>query len=74
MNDEAGRADFVSTICVVEVGGDTNGKTLSKLDMAGHKDFFEDRVKTEKDTLSEGVTEKDTGTGFGIKFVRRIQT
>ena len=37
--------------------------------MTGHKDFIEDRVKTEKDTLSEGVTEKDTRTGFGIEFV-----
>ena len=33
--------------------------------MMGHKDFFESRVKTEKDTLSEGVAEKDTRTGFG---------
>ena len=40
----------------------------------GHKSFFEGRVKTEKDTLSEGVTEKDTRTEFGIEFVGRIGT
>ena len=40
--------------------------------MNGHKGFFEGRVKTEKDALSEGVTEKDTRTGFGIDFVGRI--
>ena len=40
--------------------------------MIGHKDFFESRVKKEKGTLSEGVTEKDTRTGFGIEFVGRV--
>ena len=40
--------------------------------MIGHKGFFKGRVKTEKETLSEGVTEKDTRTGFGIEFVGRI--
>ena len=40
--------------------------------MTGHKDFIEDRVKIEKDTLSEGVTEKDIRTEFGIEFVGRI--
>ena len=42
--------------------------------MIGHKDFFEGRVKIEKGTLSKGLTEKDTWTGFGIKFVGRIGT
>ena len=42
--------------------------------MTGHKDFLERRVKTEKGTLSEGVAEKDTKTGFGIEFVGRIGT
>ena len=45
-----------------------------KLDMTRHKYFFEGRVKKEKDTLSEGVTEKDTRTGFWIEFVGRIGT
>ena len=40
--------------------------------MMGHKGFFENRVKTEEDTLSEGVTEKNTRTGFGIVFLGRI--
>ena len=42
-----------------------------KLDM---KVFLEDKVKIEKGTLSEGVVEKDTRTGFEIKFVGRIAT
>ena len=42
--------------------------------MTRHKDFFENRVKTEKGTLSEGVTEKDTRIGYGIDFVVRIGT
>ena len=42
--------------------------------MTGHKDFFEGRVKTKKGTISEGIPEKDTWTGFGVKFVRRIGT
>ena len=41
--------------------------------MVGHKDFIEERVKIEKGTLSEAVTEKDTKTGFGIEFVGRIR-
>ena len=45
-----------------------------KLDMTGHKYFFESRVKTEKGTLSKGVAEKDTRTEFGIEFVGRIET
>ena len=36
--------------------------------MTGHRDFFNDRVKTEKGTLSEGLIEKDIRTGFGIKL------
>ena len=40
--------------------------------MTGLKDFFKGRVKIEKGTLRERVTEKDTRTGFGIKFVGRI--
>ena len=41
--------------------------------MTGHKVFFfEDRIKTEKGTLSEGVTEKDIRIRFGIEFVGRI--
>ena len=42
--------------------------------MTGHKDFFEGSVKTEKDTLSEGVIEKDIRTRFGIEFMGRIGT
>ena len=42
--------------------------------MMGHKDFVEGRVKKKKDTLSDGVTEKDTMTRFGIEFVGRIGT
>ena len=42
--------------------------------MTGYKDFFEGRVKIEKDALSEGVTEKDTMIGFGIDLVGRIGT
>ena len=42
--------------------------------MMRHGDFVEDRVKTKKGTLSEGVTEKDTRNGFEIKFVGRIGT
>ena len=48
------------------------GIHFPQLNMTRHKDFFEGRVKTEKGTLSEGVPEKDTWTGFGIKFVGRI--
>ena len=42
--------------------------------MKGHKDLVESGIKTEKDTLSEGVAEKDTQTGFEIEFVGRIGT
>ena len=34
--------------------------------------FFEGRFKIKKDTLSKGVTEKDTRTEFRIKFVGRV--
>ena len=47
---------------------------LHKLDMVGHKDFFESGVKTEKGTLSKGVAEKDTRTRFGVEFVGRVGT
>ena len=42
--------------------------------MTGRKEFVESGIKEEKDTLSEGVAEKDTRTGFGIKFMGRIGT
>ena len=42
--------------------------------MTGHKEFVESRIKAEKGTLSEGITEKDTRAGFRIKFVGRIGT
>ena len=42
--------------------------------MTGHKDFIEGRTKTKKGTLGEGIAEKDTRTGFGIKLVGRIGT
>ena len=41
--------------------------------MTGHKDFFESRVKTEKDTLSKGVAEKDKDW-ICDEFVGRIGT
>ena len=40
--------------------------------MTGHKGFFEGRVKIEKGTLSEGVTEKNIRTGVRIELVGRI--
>ena len=42
--------------------------------MMGHKGFLEDRVKTKKGTLSEGVIKKESRIGFGIEFVGRIGT
>ena len=42
--------------------------------MTGHKDFFKSWVKTEKGTLSEGVSEKYTRLGFGMEFVGIIGT
>ena len=40
--------------------------------MTGHKDFFESEVKTEEDTLSKGVAEKDTHNRFGVEFVGSV--
>ena len=40
--------------------------------MTEHKGFVEECVKTEKVTMCEGVTEKDTRTGFWIELVERI--
>ena len=48
--------------------------SLRLINMMGQTYFFNGRVKIEKDTLSKGVTEKDTRTGFGIEFVGRIGT
>ena len=45
-----------------------------KLSMTGDKEFIEVRVKTEEGTLSEGVTDKDTWTRFGIEFMGRVGT
>ena len=60
---------------VAKVEGDANKNTFShKLNMVGHEDFFEGRVKVDKGTLSEGVTKKDTRIGFGIEFVGRMGT
>ena len=42
--------------------------------MTGHKEFVESGIKAEKGTLSEGIAEKDTRSGFGIEFVGRIRT
>ena len=41
--------------------------------MTGHEDFFDGKVTAEKDTQSEGVTEKDIKTGFGIELMGRIE-
>ena len=59
-----------SRVCVYYWCGRGQGRrkrknVFHKLDMMGHKGFFENRVKTEEDTLIEGVTEKNTRTGFG---------
>ena len=40
----------------------------------GHKGFVESGINEEKDTLSDGVAQKDTQIGFGIEFVGRIGT
>ena len=45
MNDEVRRAESVSNVGDVGVGGEREN-ILLKLDMAGHKDFFESGVKT----------------------------
>ena len=47
----------------MEVKRNMNKNTFfHKLDMTGHKGFFKGRVKIEKGTLCEGLTEKDTRT------------
>ena len=43
-----------------------------KHDMMRDKELIEVRVKIEEGTLSEGVTEKDIGTGLRIEFVGRV--
>ena len=42
--------------------------------MMGHKEFVKSKIKAKKGTLSEGVAEKDTLTGFGIEYVGIIGT
>ena len=42
--------------------------------MAEHKEFVKSGIKAMKGTLSKGIAEKDTLTGFGIEFVGRIGT
>ena len=60
VNEEAGRAESVSTTDNVGIGEREPKNILHEIDMTGHKDFFESGVKTEEDTLSKGVAEKDT--------------
>ena len=75
MNEEAGRTEPVSTTSDVGVGGrEENMKTFYKLDMIGHKDFFESGFITKGDTLSKGVVERDTQTRFRVEFVGRVGT
>ena len=66
VNEEAGE----HSPCPVVGGAREN--VFHKLGMTGHKDFFESEVKTEEDTLSKGVTKKDTQTRFGVEFVGRV--
>ena len=78
-NDEARRAESVSIISDVEMGGGGGGvreqeNILHKLDITGHKDFFESGVKTEEGTLSKEVAEKDMQTRFGVEFMGRVGT
>ena len=73
MNDEAGRVEYVSITGVVEGGKRERENSFHKLDMMGHKEFFESGVKTEEGTLSKGVAEKDTRTIFEVKFVGRVE-
>ena len=73
MNDETGRAKSVSI--TEDVGEERERENiLNKLDMMGHKDFFESGVKIEEDTLSKGVIEKDIWTRFGVEFMGRVET
>ena len=73
VNDEAGRAESVSItddvgVGVLRRGGGGGGggggreweNILHKLNMTGHKDFFESGVETKEGTLSKGVAKKDT--------------
>ena len=61
VNEEAGRAESMSTTGNDGVGREENGENiLHKLDMTGHEDFFESGVKIKEGTLSKGVVEKDT--------------
>ena len=75
MNNGAGSAESVSIIGVVEVERDANGNTFStNLNDETQRIFFEGKVKIEKGTLIEIVTEKDRRIGFGIEFVGSIGT
>ena len=75
MNEEAGRAEPVSTTIDAGVGGrEENRKTFYRLDMTRHKDFFKSGVKTKEDTLSKGVVERDIWTRFRVEFVGRVGT
>ena len=74
MNDEAGRAESVSITDNVGVGLRERENILHKLDMIGHKDLFENGVKTKEGTLSKGIAEKDTRIRFGVEFVGRVGT
>ena len=73
MNEEAGRAESISTTDDARVGREWEN-IFHKIDMTGHKDFFKSEVKTEEGTLSKGVAEKDTRTRFGVEFVGRVGT
>ena len=73
MNDEVGRVESMSITDNVGVGRKRTGKILHKIDVSGHKYFFENVIKTEEGTLSRGVVKKDTQTRFGVKFVGRVR-
>ena len=47
MNEEAGRVESVSITDNVGIGERESKNILHKLDMTGHKDFFESGVNTE---------------------------
>ena len=74
MNEEARRTKSVSITGDAVVGGREWENILYKLDMIGHKDFFESGVQTEEDTLRKGVAEKNTWTRFEVEFVGRVRT
>ena len=73
MNDKARRAKYVSSTGVVEGRRRERENKFHKLDMMGHKEFFESGVKTEEGTLSKGVAKKDTQTIFEVEFVGRVR-